>query len=345
MNLKKIIPYGSVLILIGLFIFGIFVYLKVFTANTTNTTKQYVLIPSDANFGTVKDSLAKYVKNMDNFIYAAEAKGYNKAITPGRFLITPNMDNYSLITSLGRNVPVRVSFNNQETLQKLAERLAKQTEPTAQDYLTAFTDPDFLEEYGFTADNVLSAFMPNTYEFYWNVSAIKVRDKLIREYKKFWNEERKAKADSLNLTTIQVTILASIVQKESAKVDERPRVAGAYLNRMKINMPLQADPTVIYAIKKESGDFDQVIKRVFHNDLKLNSPYNTYANLGLPPGPISMPDISSLEAVLNFEKHDYIYFCASVEKFGYHDFTNNYADHLKNAAKYSAWVEKQNYQR
>lgn len=345
MNIKKIIPYGSVIILFGIFVFGIFAYLKVFTSNTTNSEKVYVRIPSTANFKTVQDSLAKYVKNMDNFVYAAEAKGYTNAITPGRFEITPNMNNYSLIMSLGRNVPVNVAYNNQETLEKFAQRLSNQLEPSVQDFIDAFTDKDFLEENNLTAENVLVAFIPNTFEFYWNTSAIKVRDKLIREYKKFWTEERKAKAEALNLTPAQVSILASIVQKESAKTDERPRVAGAYLNRLKIPMPLQADPTVIYAIKKESGDFDQVIKRVFHNDLKIQSPYNTYANIGLPPGPITMPDISSIDAVLNFEKHNYIYFCASVERFGYHDFTSDYNEHLKNAAKYAAWVNEQNYTR
>ncbi len=345
MNIKKIIPYGSVLILIGIFVFGIFAYLKVFTSNTTNSEKVYVLIPSTATFESVKDSLSKYVKNMDNFVYAAEAKGYTNAITPGRFEIKPNMNNYSLIMSLGRNVPVKVAYNNQENLEKFAQRLSNQLEPSVQDFIDAFTDKDFLQENDLTADNVLVAFIPNTFEFYWNTSAIKVRDKLIREYKKFWTEERKAKAEALNLSPAQVSILASIVQKESAKADERPRVAGAYLNRLKIEMPLQADPTVIYAIKKESGDFDQVIKRVFHNDLKLQSPYNTYANLGLPPGPITMPDISSIDAVLNYENHDYIYFCASVERFGYHDFTKDYNEHLKNAAKYAAWVNQQNYTR
>lgn len=343
--MKKFIPYASVLILLGLFVLGFFAYQKVFTANTTVTKKEYVFIPSGASFQTVKDSLGKYIKNMDNFVYTAEAKGYDKEITVGRFEIAPNMNNYSLIISLGRNVPVRVAFNNQETLEKFAERLAKQTEPSTADYLQAFKDKSFLDEFEFTEENLLSVFIPNTYEFYWNVSPIKVRDKLVREYKKFWNEERMAKADSLGLTPLQVSALASIVQKESAKVDERPVVAGVYLNRLKTNMPLQADPTVIYAIKKESGDFDQVIKRVFHNDLKINSPYNTYANLGLPPGPITMPDISSIDAVLNAKQHDYIYFCASVENFGYHDFTNNYKDHLKNAEKYSKWVASQNYER
>lgn len=343
--MKKFIPYASILILLGFFVLGFFAYKKVFTPNTNVNKKQYVLIPTGASFQTVKDSLAKYIKNMDNFVYSAEAKGYDKEISFGRFEIVPNMNNYSLIMSLGRNVPVRVAFNNQETLEKFAERLAKQTEPSAEEYLQAFTDPSFLEEFGFNTNNILSAFIPNTYEFYWNISPIKVRDKLIREYKKFWNEERLIKADSLGLSPLEVSALASIVQKESAKVDERPRVAGVYINRLKVGMPLQADPTVIYSIKKESGDFEQIIKRVYHNDLKIESPYNTYANLGLPPGPITMPDISSIDAVLNSEKHDYIYFCASTENFGYHDFTNNYKDHLKNADKYSKWVSSQNYDR
>ncbi|UYW01432.1 endolytic transglycosylase MltG [Flavobacterium agricola] len=343
--MKKFISYASVVILLGLFIYGFFAYKKVFTANTNVSKTTYIFIPSNANFQTVKDSLAKHIINMDNFVYTAETKGFDKEFYTGRFALEPNMNNYSIIIALSKNVPLRVSYNNQETIADLANRLAQQTEPSAEDYLQAFTEPYFLEEFGLNEDNVLSVFIPNTYEFYWNVSAPKVRDRLVREYKKFWNEERKAKADSLGLTPLQVVALASIVQKETAKVDERPKVAGAYLNRLRINMPLQADPTVIYAIKKESGDYDQVIKRVLHNDLKINSPYNTYVNAGLPPGPITMPDISSIDAVLNAENHDYIYFCASVDNFGYHVFASNYNDHLRNASKYSKWVASQNYVR
>jgi len=184
-------------------------------------------------------------------------------------------------------------------------------------------------------------FIPNTYEFYWNTSANDIADKMASEYKKFWNEERIAKALDKNLTPIQVSVLASIVHKETAKADERPRVAGVYLNRLELNMPLQADPTVIFAMKKTSGDFDQVIKRVYSKDTQgAISPYNTYINLGLPPGPIAMPDISAIDAVLNAEKHDYIYFCASVERIGYHDFASNYAAHQVNARKYADWVNK-----
>ena len=174
---------------------------------------------------------------------------------------------------------------------------------------------------------------------------MKFRDKMIKEYRNFWNSERVAKAKAQGLTPIEATILASIVHKESVKKDERPRIAGVYLNRLRLGMPLQADPTVIYAIKKRDNDFDQVIKRVFYNDLTMVSPYNTYVNTGLPPGPIAMPDITALEAVLAPEKNDFIYFCASVERFGYHEFAATLKEHNVNAKKYSDWINSQGVKR
>jgi UPF0755 protein len=183
-------------------------------------------------------------------------------------------------------------------------------------------------------------FIPNTYEIKWNISAEKFREKMAKEYTRFWNSERLAKTKALGMTSQQVITLASIVHKETVKIDERPRVAGVYLNRLQLEMPLQADPTVIFAVKKESGDFDQVIKRVRGDMLRLNSPYNTYVHTGLPPGLIAMPDISAIDAVLNPEKHDFIYFCASVERFGYHDFAATYEQHQVYAQKYAAWVTK-----
>jgi UPF0755 protein len=191
----------------------------------------------------------------------------------------------------------------------------------------------------------MSFFIPNSYEFYWNTSADELAKKLTKEYQRFWNDDRTNKAKQLNLTPAQVYTLASIVHKETAKADERPKVAGVYLNRLNKNMPLQADPTVIYALKQKSNNWDLVVKRVMHNDLMTSSPYNTYRNTGLPPGPIFMPDMSAIDAVLNAEKHDYIYFCASVERFGYHEFAKDYNEHLKVAAKYADWVAKQNYKR
>jgi UPF0755 protein len=168
---------------------------------------------------------------------------------------------------------------------------------------------------------------------------------MIKEYRNFWNKERVAKAAQQGLTAVEATILASIVHKESVKKDERPRIAGVYLNRLRLGMPLQADPTVIYALKLKSNDFDQVIKRVFYNDLTMASPYNTYMNTGLPPGPIAMPDITALEAVINPEKNDFIYFCASVERFGYHEFAATLKEHNVNAKKYSDWITAQGVKR
>jgi UPF0755 protein len=240
---------------------------------------------------------------------------------------------------------VSLAFNNQERLENFAGRVGSQIEPDSLELLNTFRDSIFLKENGFNEENVLVMFIPNTYDIYWNTSAEKFRDKMIKEYNKFWNKERTAKAAAQGLTPIQATILASIVHKESVKKDERPRIAGVYLNRMRLEMPLQADPTVIFAIKKKSNDFNQVIKRVFYNDLFLNSPYNTYKNIGLPPGPIAMPDITALEAVLNPEKHNFIYFCASVDRFGYHEFAATLPEHNVNAKKYSDWINSQGVQR
>lgn len=164
---------------------------------------------------------------------------------------------------------------------------------------------------------------------------------MLDEYNRFWTKERIAKASELNMTPVQVTTLAAIVHKESVKKSERPRIAGVYLNRLNQGMPLQADPTVIYAVKLKDNDFDQVIKRVTGTYLQVNSEYNTYQNVGLPPGPIAMPDVDAIDAVLNAEKHDYLYFCASIEKFGYHVFASTYEQHQVNARKYTAWLNEQ----
>src|SRR5690606_36684484 len=174
----------------------------------------------------------------------------------------------------------------------------------------------------------------NTYEFFWNTSARQFRDRMTKEYRSFWNEERRAKAEGLNMTIQGVSTLASILHNETVKIDERPRVAGVYLNRLNRGLLLQADPTVILANKKLSGDFNQVIKSVLFHHLEVNSPYNTYKFAGIPPGPIAMPDISAIDAVLNPEQHDYLYFCASVELFGYHELAKTLAQHNVNAAKY-----------
>jgi UPF0755 protein len=202
------------------------------------------------------------------------------------------------------------------------------------------TSKEFLETNGFDPKTALGMYIPNSYEFFWNTSAEQFRNRMLKEFQRFWNDTKTEKAKALNLTPNQVMTLASIVQKETSKVDERPKVAGVYINRLKVGMPLQADPTVIYAIKEQSGDFNQTIKRVLFKDLELDSPYNTYKYAGLPPGLIAMPDISSIDAVLNYEKHDYYYFVADVTNFGYHKFAKNLSQHNRNREEYVRWINQ-----
>lgn len=341
MNLKKLIAIVAVSGLVIAGIIAAYVYNQAFTANTTFNQKEvFVYIPSGATYEEAKEELSPFISNMDKFDFVAEQRKYSTNVKSGRFKLKQNMTSFDIIQALRSNLPVKVAFNNQESLEKLAQRLSSEIEPDSLQLIKAFTDVDFLKENEIDRENALSLFIPNSYEFYWNTSAEKFANKLAKEYRKFWTDSRKQKAANLNLSPQQVSVLASIVQKETAKVSERPRVAGVYLNRLKTGMPLQADPTVIYAIKKKSGDFDQVIKRVLHADLVIDSPYNTYKYAGLPPGPITMPDISSIDAVLNAEKHDYLYFCASPDKPGYHAFASNYTQHMINARKYANWVNK-----
>ena len=191
---------------------------------------------------------------------------------------------------------------------------------------------------------MLSYFIPNTYELFWNTSAEKFTNRMVKEYHRFWNDKRLEKAKALNLSPSQVITLASIVQKETPKTIEQPRVAGLYLNRIKKGMPLQADPTIIYILKQKNGQ-DFTVKRVLFKDLKIKSLYNTYLHKGIPPGPIAMPDISAIDAVLDYEKHNYLYMCVNVEKLGYHAFANSMNQHKKNARKYQGWLNNQGIKR
>lgn len=346
MNLKKIISIVSIVLISTLVVYGFILIGQIFADNTKFSEKEiYVHIPTDANYDEVKKIIAPYVGNIDRFEMVANKMSYPENLSPGRYLFAKGMNSYELVKTLRRNVPVKLAFNNQERVENLAGRVGSQIEADSVSLLTSFKDSIFLKENGFNEDNVLAVFIPNTYEIYWNTTAEKFRDKMIKEYRKFWNKERVAKASAQNLTPIEATILASIVHKESVKKDERPRIAGVYLNRLKLGMPLQADPTVIFAIKKKSNDFEQLIKRVFYNDLTMSSPYNTYMNTGLPPGPIAMPDITALEAVLTPENNDFIYFCASVDRFGYHEFAATLSEHNKNAKKYSDWINSQGVKR
>jgi len=338
MNKKKTAIIIAFVVVAFVAVYG---YVTVFSGNTKFEQEEvYVFVPTGSTYKDVLKIIEPYVDDISKFEFVAEKRSYDEHVYPGRFLFKKGMSSLKMVSALRHNEPLNLAFNNQESLEKLVSRVSSQMEVDSTTYINVIKDSVFMKQNGFNEETILGMFIPNTYQMKWNMSAEKIRDKMADEYHKFWNDERMAKAKALSMTPEQVTTLAAIVHKETVKIDERPRVAGVYLNRLKSGMALQADPTVIYAVKRKSGDFDQIIKRVRGEMLRVSSPYNTYVNIGLPPGPIAMPDISAIDAVLNAEKHNYIYFCASVERFGYHDFASTYEAHQVNAKKYAEWVTK-----
>ena len=336
--LKKSIKFGFIL----LFAAAIFVFVYFFTSNTSFSKKEfYVTVPTGATYKDVQNKIAPYISNYSSVAFLLNLTKYPSNVKPGRFLFRKGMSSFQLVASLRHNVPVNLAFNNQERLENLCIRISSQIEPDTTKLLAVFKDSLFLKQNNFNKNNVIALFIPNSYEFYWNVSAEQFRDKMLSEYNKFWTADRLAKAKKLNLSAVEVITLASIVHKETVKIDERPVVAKVYLNRLAVGMPLQADPTVIYALKLRDNNFDQIIKRVLYDDLLINSSYNTYKIAGLPPGPIAMPDISAIDAVLNPANNDYLFFCASVTKFGYHEFASTLAQHGVNRKKYIEWLNMQ----
>lgn len=342
MYIKRILVAVALLGLVAAGIFAYDIYNKLFAPNTAfDTEKADVFIKTDANYADVRSQLEPLLKDINSFDAVAERKGYVSNIKSGHFMIKKGSGNNDIINAIRRgNIPINISFNNQERLENLAGRIAEQIEADSLSLIKAFRDSIFLKEHNRNELNAISLYLPNTYEFYWNTDAVEFRDKMAREHDRFWNAERLAKAKELKLSPEQVYTLASIVQKETATVDERPRVAGVYLNRLKKGWKLDADPTVIFAVKRAENDFDKVIKRVLYKDLELDSPYNTYRVAGLPPGPIFMPDLSSINAVLNPEQHDYFFFVADVSKPGYHLFAKTLNQHNQNRKQYIKWISE-----
>tara|TARA_Y100000741_G_scaffold189176_1_gene143970 strand:+ start:150 stop:1178 length:1029 start_codon:yes stop_codon:yes gene_type:complete len=332
--LKVIIPI-SILSLI----FMIDYYNKFYKPNTSFEDESIFLYVMEDDSLAFRDSISKYIKSEKTFYKAAEKLDYLENQKTGRYEISKDIGNNDIVNSLKfNNTPVNVIFNNQERIENLAGRVSKQIYEDSASLVRAFKDKNFLSLNSFNNDNVLSMFIPNSYEVYWNVKPEDFRDKMLTEYNKFWNQQRTKKAEQLGLSKLEVISLASIVQKESIKVDERPTIAGVYINRLKKRMRLQADPTVIYSIKDYYKNFDTIIRRVLYRDLRLNSRYNTYRINGLPPGPIAMPDISAIDAVLDYEKHNYIFFVADPYNRGYHLFARNLSEHNRNKRVYTRWL-------
>lgn len=303
-------------------------------------TSQSIFVPTGTSFATLKEMLEPHLRSTITFSLAAKAKRFD---TPriGHFVLKPSMGNQQIINALrSGNRPIQVVFNNQQTIAHLAGRVSEQLELDSLSLINEIESPYFMESVNLNREELLSLFLPNSYEMYWNISAAEFCQRMQRENDLFWNESRESKRKRLNMSRNEVITLAAIVNEESRKVDERPRVAGVYLNRLLIGMKLQADPTVVYAMKRQANDFDLVVRRVLYKDLETKSPYNTYKYSGLPPGPITMPDISSVDAVLNAESHDYLFFVVDPKIPGYHLFASTYSEHLANRKVYVRWLNE-----
>ena len=277
------------------------------------------------------------IQDSSSFDWVAQRKKYPELVKAGRYLILDGMNNNQLVNLLrsGEQNSIRLILRSVRTKTELAANVAKYIEADSLSVISLLDDNAFCAQYGFNTTTIFSLFLPNTYEFYWNTTAEEFIVRMAREYKRFWNEDRVVKARSLNLSQSEVSTLASIVQSEqAAKKDERAVVAGLYLNRLRKGMRLESDPTLIHAI----GDF--TIKRVLNIHKEINSPYNTYRNAGLPPGPILLPEIESIDAVLNVSKHNYLFMCAKEDFSGYHNFSESYREHVNNAKRYQRELNK-----
>ncbi len=330
----------TLLLLAGAFVAYIF-YQRVFAPNVKiKDNKSFLYIRTGSNFNQVVSSLSEQhiLINTESFTWLAKKMNYTERIIPGRYEITDNMNNRQLLQLLrsGKQVPIKLTFNNIRTKSDLASRISHQIEADSLQLIGMLNDSVLLKSESLNSENVLCLFIPNTYEMYWNTDAADFFKRMKKEYDNFWTEIRKQKAAKQELTPVQVSILASIVQSETKQNAEKPRVAGVYLNRLRQNWKLEADPTLVFAL----GDFS--IKRVLNEYKTIDSPYNTYKYFGLPPGPICLPDISSIDAVLNAESHQYMYFCAREDMSGFHAFAKDYNTHLLNARRYQAELNRRN---
>ncbi|NNC50228.1 MAG: endolytic transglycosylase MltG [Flaviramulus sp.] len=343
MYIKKIL---IAIVIIGLIVaafFANFVYKAMLKPNTAfNNEVAYVFIPSDSSYEEVRNQLILLLDDIDSFDDLAEQKKYSTNIRAGKYAIKKGMTNNDIINSIrSGNMPIKVSFNNQNTLEKLAGRISTEIEADSISLLLAMKDEAFLADNNFNKATALGMYLPNSYEFFWNTSAEKFRERMLIEYKRFWNESRIQKANDIGLSQNQVIALASIVYEESKQASEQPRIAGVYMNRLRIGMPLQADPTLKFAAYQLPEYKNTIIKRVLNKHKEIDSPYNTYKNRGLPPGLIAMPDISAIDAVLNYEKHKYLYFAADAKRLGYHKFAKTLAQHNVNAREYHRFLSLQ----
>lgn len=313
--------------------FGYYTYQIIYTPNVlVGKQARPLVIPRGATFKDVQDLLHRgdYTQDLISFSFLSKMMDYDEQVKPGRYVLQPNLSNVEAIRILraGIQEPVKVTFNNVRLISDLSEKITRNLNIKPQEFEAALIKFAMKNSHGFDKDNVLTMFIPNTYEVYFNVSPDELIERMRQEFERFWNDERRQKAQAIGLTPIEVSVLASIVMAESVRPDEAPIIAGLYINRLKKDIPLQADPTLVFAV----GDF--TLKRVLNEHKEIDSPYNTYRNRGLPPGPVNMPEIFALDAVLDHTKSDYLYMCAKEDFSGRHNFTHSYRQHLNNAQRY-----------
>lgn len=330
----RLLFYSAGFVLIAGLVFGFVIWQKAFKPNVTagHQEPEDLYIPTGSDMAQVIGILEKnnLVQNTSTFEWVAIKKNYHNNVRPGRYWIKDGMNNNDLVNMLrsGNQVPVNLVFISQRSIEDIASVVSKQIEADSASIADLAQDEEFLGSLGFDKTGLPALFIPNTYQFYWNTSAEQFYLRMKTEYERFWNDEREEKRKVLDLNRLQVSTLASIVSEETVKTEEMPVIAGVYLNRLRRGMLLQADPTVKYALG------DMTVNRILNIHLGIDSPYNTYKNAGLPPGPIVIPPVQAINAVLNSTEHEYLYFCAREDFSGYHRFAKTLTEHNRNARLY-----------
>lgn len=330
---KAITAIISILLIAVLALGGRYAYIYFFKNTHFDLNKTtYVYVDANKNYEQLRQQLvdSAKIKNIAIFDELANMKGYPGNMRTGRYAIKPGEDARTVLTKLQRGLqtPIKITFNNLRLKEDLIASISKQLMFSGEALAALLNDSATCAQYGYTPSSITSMFIPNTYEFYWDVSPEKFVERMNKEHQRFWTEERLNKAQQVGLTPMEVGILASIVEEECSFFDEYPVVAGLYLNRLRRGQLLQADPTLKYAV----GDFG--LQRIINQHKEIDSPYNTYKYVGLPPGPIRIPSIKGLDAVLNPSTHNYLYMCAKEDFSGRHNFATNLSDHNRNAARY-----------
>jgi UPF0755 protein len=337
MKLKTKGPVFWTLLAIGLLIVGWLYVMLLKSPCDLQQTSYLNIYPGDTQ-EQVMQQLQKVgkVHSTKRLEFLLNLVDYKSNVKPGQYALKPGVTPFRIVRVLrsGLQTPVKLTFNNMRTVEELAGRLSKQLSTDSLTLLNCFREPAWRDSLQLTEQNYMCIFIPDTYEVWWNISPDKLRGKFVKAWKYFWDETRLKEASKIGLTQAQVSTMASIVEEETKQSDEMPKVAGLYLNRMRIDMPLQADPTVKFAV----GDF--TIKRILRQHTLINSPYNTYKIIGLPPGPIRIPSIRALDATLQANRHSYLYMCAKDDFSGYHAFATTFEQHEANAVKYRQALNK-----